>query len=124
MPWLWFLTRNAGSRIFQQKTVPDILRQVLAATPAQTSFELTETHFARDYCVQYRETDFDFVSRLMEEEGICYFFRHEDGKHSSCSRTGRGRSRASARSRSTSPARRTGTACSTGRRRRSCGPAG
>ena len=81
VPWLWFLTRNAGSRIFQQKTVPDILRQLLSATPAQTSFELTDTHFARDYCVQYRESDFDFVSRLMEEEGIWYFFRHEDGKH-------------------------------------------
>ncbi len=81
VPSLWFLRRNTGSRIFQQKTVPDILRLVLASIPAQTSFELTDTHFARDYCVQYRESDFDFVSRLMEEEGIWYFFRHEDGKH-------------------------------------------
>ena len=81
VPWLWLLTRTTDSRIFQRISVPDILREVLAGTPVQASFELQESYFARDYCVQYRETDFNFVSRLMEEEGIFYFFRHEDDKH-------------------------------------------
>jgi hypothetical protein len=62
--------------------VPDILRQVLAGMPVATSFELQEQYLARDNYVQYRETDFEFVSRLMEEEGIFSFFRHDDGGHS------------------------------------------
>jgi type VI secretion system secreted protein VgrG len=81
VPWLWLLTRTTDLRVFQRVTVPDIVRQVLAGTPVQTSFELEGTYFARDYCVQYRETDFDFISRLMEDEGIFYFFRHEAGGH-------------------------------------------
>jgi len=81
VPSLWFLTRTTDSRIFQQVTVPDILRQVLADSQVESSFGLGDTHYARNYCVQYRETDFDFVSRLMEDEGIFYFFQHGSDHH-------------------------------------------
>jgi type VI secretion system secreted protein VgrG len=79
-PWLWFLTRTADCRIFQEMTVPDILKKVLGEDPhADFAFELTGSYRKWTYCVQYRETDFNFVSRLMEEEGIYYYFRHTDG---------------------------------------------
>ena len=80
--WLWFLTRTADCRIFQEKTVPEILKEVFA-DHKMAVFEdgLTATYSQREYCVQYRESDFAFVSRLMEEEGIFYYFEHGDGKH-------------------------------------------
>ncbi len=80
--WLWFLTRTADCRIFQEKTVPEIIKEVFA-DHKMAVFEdgLTATYSQREYCVQYRETDFAFVSRLMEEEGIYYYFEHSDGKH-------------------------------------------
>ncbi len=81
-PWFWFLTRTSDCRIFQKKTVPDIIQEVfrdLGFTDFKDS--LTATYREWEYCVQYRETDFNFVSRLMEQEGIYYFFEHEDGKH-------------------------------------------
>ncbi len=80
--WLWFLTRTADCRIFQEKTVPEIIKEVFA-DHKMAAFEdgLTATYRQREYCVQYRETDFAFVSRLMEEEGIYYYFEHSDGKH-------------------------------------------
>ena len=79
VPKLWTLTRTAQSRIFQQKTVPEILTAVL--TGLTTQQQLTGTYKPREYCVQYRETDFAFASRLMEEEGIYYFFQHSAGDH-------------------------------------------
>jgi type VI secretion system secreted protein VgrG len=79
VPRLWLLTRRAQSRIFQQKNVPDILKEVL--TGLDVTFELQGTFEPRDYCVQYRETDFNFASRLMEEEGIYYYFTHSDKGH-------------------------------------------
>ena len=79
VPQFWLLTRKAQSRIFQQIAVPDILKQVL--TGLSVDYQLQGTYKPRDYCVQYRETDFDFASRLMEEEGIYYFFTHADGSH-------------------------------------------
>jgi type VI secretion system secreted protein VgrG len=79
VPEFWRLTRKAQSRIFQQKSVPDILKEVLAGI--DVTWELQGTFLKRDYCVQYRETDFNFASRLMEEEGIYYFFKHSDGSH-------------------------------------------
>ena len=79
VPKLWILTRTARSRIFQQLAVPDILKKVFAKL--EVTYELTGKYEPRDYCVQYRETDFNFASRLMEEEGIYYFFKHEDGNH-------------------------------------------
>jgi type VI secretion system secreted protein VgrG len=82
-PWLWMLTRTANCRIFQQMKVPDILKKVFNdyAQIADTKFELTGTYEVWDYCVQYRETDFNFVSRLMEQEGIYYYLTHKDGHH-------------------------------------------
>ena len=79
VPQLWLLTRKAQSRIFQQIAVPDILKQVL--TGLSVDYQLQGTYKPRDYCVQYRETDFNFASRLMEEEGIYYYFTHADGSH-------------------------------------------
>jgi type VI secretion system secreted protein VgrG len=80
-PWLWFLTRTADCRIFNQMAIPDIIKAVFGHY-SQALFDGPLPGFnPRDYVVQYRETDFNFVSRLMEEEGIYYFFRHEAGKH-------------------------------------------
>ena len=81
-PWFWFLTRNADSRIFQNKTVPDIIKEVFREH-GFSDFEesLTGSHREWEYCVQYRESDFSFISRLLEQEGIYYYFKHEDGKH-------------------------------------------
>ncbi len=82
VPWLWLLTRRSDCRIFQGKTVPDIIKQAFRDL-GLTDFEdkLDGTYREWEYCVQYRETDFAFVSRLMEQEGIYYYFRHENGKH-------------------------------------------
>ncbi len=84
-PWLWFLTRTSDCRIFQNKTVPDIIKQV-CRDKGFTDFEdrLSESYRSWDYCVQYRETDFNFISRLMEQEGIYYYFIHEQDKHTLC----------------------------------------
>jgi type VI secretion system secreted protein VgrG len=79
VPKLWLLTKKFRSRIFQHLSVPDILRQVLSEL--DVTYELSETYYQRDYCVQYRESDFDFASRLMEEEGIYYFFKHFNASH-------------------------------------------
>jgi type VI secretion system secreted protein VgrG len=79
-PWLWFLTRTADCRIFQDMKVPDIIKKVFDDHPsADFKFELTGSYRKWTYCVQYRETDFNFISRLMEQEGIGYYFRHTDG---------------------------------------------
>src|SRR3954462_4023225 len=79
-PWLWFLTRTTDCRIFQEMTVPDIVKMVFDDHPAADfQFELTCAYRKWTYCVQYRETDFNFVSRLLEEEGISYYVKHTDG---------------------------------------------
>ena len=81
-PWLWFLTRTRDCRIFQEKTVSDIIKEIFGDHGFSDYEEkLNESYRTREYCVQYRETDFNFVSRLMEEENIYYFFTHEAGKH-------------------------------------------
>jgi type VI secretion system secreted protein VgrG len=80
VPQLWVLSKRAQSRTFQQMTVPDILKKVLEGL--KVDFKLQGTFEPRDYCVQYRETDFNFVSRLMEEEGIYYYFQHAADGHS------------------------------------------
>jgi type VI secretion system secreted protein VgrG len=82
-PWLWFLTRTADCRIFQDKTVRQIVEDVFAdhRHVADFAFELTENYRTWNYCVQYRETDFNFVSRLLEHEGMYYYYRHTDGHH-------------------------------------------
>jgi type VI secretion system secreted protein VgrG len=79
VPQFWLLTRKMQSRIFQHISVPDILKKVLEGL--DVSFEIQGQFQPRDYCVQYRETDFSFASRLMEEEGIYYFFKHSSDGH-------------------------------------------
>jgi type VI secretion system secreted protein VgrG len=83
-PWLWLLTRRANCRIFQDQTVIDIITSVFQEcdiSDVDTSGLTTDNYKPCEYIVQYRETDFDFVSRLMEREGIYYYFRHGDGQH-------------------------------------------
>ena len=82
-PWLWFLTRTSDCRIFQEMTVKDIVEKVFADHNAIASFEfkLDRSYRTRNYCVQYRETDFNFIARLLEEEGIFWFFQHKEGEH-------------------------------------------
>jgi type VI secretion system secreted protein VgrG len=82
VPWLDFLRHTTDCRIFQEMTALDIIKEVFRDF-ALGEFEesVTGNYRTRDYCVQYRESSFDFVSRLMEEEGIYYHFKHEDGKH-------------------------------------------
>ncbi|TCO78094.1 type VI secretion system secreted protein VgrG [Plasticicumulans lactativorans] len=81
-PWLWLLTRSADCRIFQEMTVPDIVKQVFDDHGfSDVSIELNGSYRTWEFCVQYRETAFNFVNRLLEGEGIYYFFRHEAGKH-------------------------------------------
>jgi type VI secretion system secreted protein VgrG len=79
--WYWFLTRTADCHIFQGQTVPEIVKAVCK----QVGFSDIETRLGTyqpwEYCVQYRETDFNFLSRLLEQEGIFYFFEHSADKH-------------------------------------------
>jgi type VI secretion system secreted protein VgrG len=79
VPKFWLLTKKVRSRIFHHLSIPDILRQVLSGL--DVTYQLSVSYYPRDYCVQYRESDFDFASRLMEEEGIYYFFEHTQTKH-------------------------------------------
>jgi type VI secretion system secreted protein VgrG len=82
VPWLWFLTRNADCRVFQDKSMPDIVTKLFRDLNFNDyTTVLRSSYKEREYCVQYRESDFHFVSRLMEECGIFYFFKHEHGKH-------------------------------------------
>jgi type VI secretion system secreted protein VgrG len=83
VPWLWTLTRTSNCRVWENKTVLEIIDDVFG------SHRYSDYEFSRlggdyepiEYCVQYRETDFNFVSRMMEEEGLAYWFRHESGNH-------------------------------------------
>ena len=81
-PWLWFLTRTSDCKIFQEKLVADIIKEVFRDNGfADFEDRLSGTYSTWDYCVQYRETDFNFISRLAEQEGIYYFFEHQQDKH-------------------------------------------
>ncbi len=83
VPWLWFLTQTTDCRIFQDRTTPEILETVFQdfGFASVNTANVRGEYDKREYCVQYRESDFDFVSRMMEEEGIFYFHHHENGKH-------------------------------------------
>lgn len=82
VPWLWFLTQTSDCRIFQEKSLPDIIEEVFADCGFNDyRLSLSGSHPPHEYCVQYRETDFAFVSRLMEEEGIFYYWEHDQGRH-------------------------------------------
>ena len=81
-PWFWLLKHTSDSRIFQNKSIPDIIKDVFTKTGFNDfKFDLRETYQPVEYCVQYRESHFDFVSRLMEQHGIYYYFKHTDTKH-------------------------------------------
>lgn len=82
VPSVWNLTQTSNVRIFQEMTVPDIIKKVFSDRGfTDYQFKLTGSYQPRTYCVQYRESDFNFISRLMEEEGIFYFFEHGEGSH-------------------------------------------
>lgn len=81
-PWLWLLGHRADCRIFLDKKVPDIIKEVFTKADFNDfEFRTTGDYEQLAYCVQYRETDLAFVTRLMEHYGIYYFFEHSDGKH-------------------------------------------
>ncbi|MER8447177.1 type VI secretion system tip protein VgrG [Mesorhizobium sp. M1066] len=81
-PWLWFLGNTTDCRIFQNKSVVDIVKDIFKKYGiAEFDLRLQGAYPPREYCVQYDETDLDFVQRLLEHEGILYFFEHDDGKH-------------------------------------------
>lgn len=80
-PHYWLATRTMQSRMFQQMSVPEILKQVFKDMGMKVDYQLDGTFEKREYCVQYQETDFHFTSRLMEEEGIFYFFKHAKDGH-------------------------------------------
>ena len=82
VPWLWLLTKTSDCRIFQEKTVEQIISECFNEHGFQDfKFELKRSYAKRVFCVQYNETTFNFVSRLMEHEGIYYYWKHENGKH-------------------------------------------
>jgi type VI secretion system secreted protein VgrG len=84
VPQIWRLSLKQDCRIFQDMNVPDIVKQVLESagiTSDLFDFRLQGNYLKRTYCVQYRESDLNFISRLLEEEGIFYFFEHSDTEH-------------------------------------------
>lgn len=82
VPWLWFLLKNNNHRIFQEKTTKDIVTQIFNDLGFNDyDFKATGNTNVREYCVQHNESDLNFISRLLEEDGIAYFFEHKDGKH-------------------------------------------
>ena len=80
-PRLWIASRRSDCKIFQFKTVPEIIDEVLQPYGFPTLKKLHRKYRQWDYCVQYQETDLNFVMRLMEHEGIYFFFEHTDGVH-------------------------------------------
>ncbi len=82
-PWFWNLTRTSNCRIFQEMTVPDIVAEVLRKNGfSDFEFSLSSGRYRTwTYCVQYRETDFNFICRLLEQEGIYFYFHHQDNQH-------------------------------------------
>ena len=83
VPWLWFLARTSDCRIFQNQSVPDILQSIFAELgyPDHDFSRVGKACKPRDFCVQYRETDLNFVLRLLQEEGLYFSFRHEPKRH-------------------------------------------
>jgi len=82
VPWFWFLTRRKDCRIYQNMNVPDIVKDVFDNLGfSDFDIRLSGTYDPLVNCVQYQETDFNFVSRLLESAGIYYFFEHEESRH-------------------------------------------
>lgn len=81
-PWLWLLTLSRNNRIFQKLAIPDIVKKVFADYDiAAMRSDLVLSYDKIDYCVQYGESDFAFVSRLMEAAGVAYYFEQKPGRH-------------------------------------------
>lgn len=81
-PWLWFLGNTTDCRIFQNMTAVEIIEKIFSKYGiAKFEKRLQGSYPSREYCVQYDESDLDFVQRLLEHEGIFYFFEHDEGKH-------------------------------------------
>ena len=82
VPWLWFLDKRTNCRIFQNQTIQKIIESIFSELGfSDFSFSLIDSHQPFEYCVQYQESDFHFVSRLLEQEGLFYFFEHTADKH-------------------------------------------
>src|SRR5262249_2797531 len=82
VPWTWLLTRTTNCRIFQNLTVPAIVEKVFTDHGfTDVANRLQQQYPPREYVVQYRETDFNFASRLLEDAGIWFFFEHDNGRH-------------------------------------------
>ncbi|MFS1525023.1 type VI secretion system Vgr family protein [Microbulbifer sp. 2304DJ12-6] len=82
-PGLWFTNLGSSNRIFEKKSAKQILEEVLGeySRVIRLTLKLSAEYITREYCVQFDETDFEFVNRLMAEEGISYYFKHADGQH-------------------------------------------
>ncbi|MDN8600575.1 type VI secretion system tip protein TssI/VgrG [Citrobacter sp. S2-9] len=80
-PDLWPMKRDRNLRIFQGQTAPQIVKTLLGEHQVNVEDKLTGSYRVWDYCVQYQESSLDFISRLMELEGIAFHFRHEADKH-------------------------------------------
>ncbi|APZ94049.1 type VI secretion system Vgr family protein [Fuerstiella marisgermanici] len=85
VPWMWFLTKGSDCKVHEtgtQQNAQDIIDGLLSGLGfTDYSWDLNRTPEKRDYCVQYRETHYEFVTRLLAEEGIYFYFKHEQGKH-------------------------------------------
>ena len=80
-PWMWFLTRTRNCRIFQNLSVQDIIEKIFKEHGFPYKPRLSGNYTPWEYCVQYRESDFDFVSRLMEQEGIYYYYEYDENQN-------------------------------------------
>ena len=81
VPWLWFLTKTNDHRIFQNRTPQDIIKTIFSDLGFNDFEFKSAAGSVREYCLQYNESDFNFVSRLMEEEGWAYFFKQDNDSH-------------------------------------------
>src|SRR5580658_9313652 len=81
VPSLWMLTLTKNTRVFQNQTVTDVIQAVLSPYSISPSLQTSNTYTPLDYCTQYRESDFNFISRLMEQSGIFYYFQHTEDDH-------------------------------------------
>lgn len=83
-PWLWLLSKRSNSLIFRDKTAPQIIKEIFEKHGGIAKFKVgssSRNYPVLEYCAQYRESDMDFVCRLMEQHGISYHFTHEKGEH-------------------------------------------
>jgi len=81
VPALWALTLNTNTRVFQNQTVIDVIKAVTGVYTISPRIDTSGDYIPMEYCTQYRETDFSFISRLMEQHGILYYFRHTEEEH-------------------------------------------